>query len=102
MSLQPATAKIATSATANAVQDRFIETPSSILTTLAVPEPICLRERGEPVAPAHFGDVMPNSCRALTVTKPGTGEHLPALIHPCAKPSFATNLGTRATLHDYH
>src|SRR5260370_29581557 len=102
MSLQPATAKIATRATANAVQDRFIETPSSILTTLAVPEPTCLRERGEPVAPAHFGGVMPNLCRALTTTKPGTGEHHPAFMHHCARPHFATNLGTRATLHDYH
>ncbi len=45
---------------------------------------------------------MPNSCRALTATKPGTGEHHPAFIHPCARPHFATNLGTRATLHDYH
>src|SRR6266851_1575503 len=102
MSLQPATAKIAASATANAVQDRFIETPSSFLTTPAVPGPTCLRERGEPVAPAYFGGEMPNSCCALTATKPGTGEHHPAFIHPCARPHFATNLRTRATLHAYH
>src|SRR5258708_7718066 len=94
--------KIATSATANAVQDRFMETPSSILTTPIVPGPTYRRKRGEPVAPARFGDVMSNSCHALTATKPGTGEHHPAFIHPCPRPHFATNLGTRATLHDYH
>jgi len=54
------------------------------------------------VTPAHFGDVMPNSSCALTATKPGIGEHHPAFIHTCARPHSATNLGTRATLHDYH
>src|SRR5437867_1746621 len=93
---------MAASATASAVQDRFIETPSSFLTTPAVPGPTCLRERGEPVAPAHFGGEMPNSYCALTKTKLGFGERRPAAIHPCGRPHFATNLGTRATLHDYH
>jgi hypothetical protein len=41
-------------------------------------------------------------CRALTATKPGTGERRPAFLHPCVKPHFATNLRTRATLHHYH
>ena len=45
---------------------------------------------------------MPNSSGALTKTKPGIGEHHPAAIHPCVRPHFATNLRTRATLHDYH
>ncbi len=54
------------------------------------------------MALAHFGGEMPNLCIALTATKPGTGERRPVLIHPCVKPHFATNLGTRATLHDYH
>jgi len=26
----------------------------------------------------------------------------PSLYPPCVKPHFATNLGTHATLHDYH
>ena len=54
------------------------------------------------MAPAHFGDEMPNSCCALTTTKPGSGECRPAFIHPCVRPHFATNLRTRATLHHYH
>ena len=41
-------------------------------------------------------------CCALTAKKPGTGEHHPALIHPCARLHYATNLGTRARLHHYH
>ena len=45
---------------------------------------------------------MPNSCRALTPTKSGSGECRPAFFHPGVKPHFATNLRTRATLHDYH
>ena len=45
---------------------------------------------------------MQNPCCALTAKKPGTGEHHPAFIHPCARPHYATNLGTRATLHHYH
>jgi len=45
---------------------------------------------------------MPILCCALTATKLGTGEGRPAFIHPCVRPHFATNLGTRATLHDYH
>src|SRR5229473_5154414 len=102
MSLQPASAKIATSATASAVQDRFIETPSSTLTTPAVPGPTCLRERAKPVAPAHFGGEMQNLCCALTATKPGSGERRPAFIHPWVRPHIATNLGSQATLHDYH
>ncbi len=45
---------------------------------------------------------MPNSCGALTTTKPGSGEPCPAFTHPCARTHFATNLRARATLHDYH
>ena len=54
------------------------------------------------MAPAHLGVEMPDSRCALTATKPGTGERRPAFIHPCARPHFATNLRTRATLHHYH
>ena len=45
---------------------------------------------------------MPNSSVALTTVKPGSGERRPAYIHPCVRTRFATNLRTRATLHDYH
>ena len=41
-------------------------------------------------------------CVALTAKKRGTGEHHPAFIHPSERPHYATNPGTRATLHDYH
>ena len=41
-------------------------------------------------------------CCALTAKKPGAGEHHPAFIHPCVRPNYATNLGTRATLRHYH
>jgi len=54
------------------------------------------------VAPAHFGGEMPNSSRALTARKPGLGERRPAYIHPCMRLHIARNLGTQATLHDYH
>jgi hypothetical protein len=45
---------------------------------------------------------MPNLSRALTARKLGTGERRPALIHPCVRLHLARNLGTQATLHDYH
>ncbi len=54
------------------------------------------------MAPAHFRGEMPVLCCALTATEPGTGESRPACIHPCVRTPFATNLETRATLHDYH
>jgi len=54
------------------------------------------------VAPAHFRGEMPVLCCALTATEPGTGESRPACIHPSVRTHFATNLGTRATSHDYH
>jgi hypothetical protein len=54
------------------------------------------------VAPAHLGGEMPNLSRAFTARKLGTGEHRPALIHPCVRLHIARNLGPQATLHDYH
>ena len=67
-----------------------------------MPGPTSLRERAEPVAPAHFGGEMPNLSRAFTARKLGTGERRPALIHPCVRLHIARNLGTQTTLHDYH
>src|SRR5260370_8226452 len=90
------------SATASAVQNRFIETPSCFLTALAVPKPNCPRERREPMAPAYFGGEMPNLCCALTATSWDSGNATQPLLHPCVRPHFATNRRTRATLHDYH
>ncbi len=60
------------------------------------------RTEESPWRQAHFGCEMRNLCRALTATKPGTGERRPAFLHPCVKPHFATNLRTRAALHHYH
>src|SRR5258708_307972 len=84
-------AKIAASATANAVQDRFMKTPSS-----SCPKPKALAFRGEPA----FTTVL-SKCDAEFA--PRVDPPLPKTPGiPRWRAAAAGKKRPRATLHDYH